>query len=69
MGERIMTKENNIKFQAALLQSSPNSKPIKFNPEGGGEIVFEFDSSQKESIKKFIGRDQVIFEMTAKEVH
>ena len=63
-----MSKDKTIKFQAALLQSSPNSKPIKFNPEGGGEIIFEFDSSQREAIQKFIGRDQVIFEMIAREV-
>jgi hypothetical protein len=67
-GGGIMAKEKNIKFQAALLQSSPNSKPIKFNPEGGGEIVLEFDASQKENIKKFIGMDQVIFEFSVKEV-
>jgi hypothetical protein len=63
-----MSKDKLIKFQAALLQSSPNSKPIKFNPEGGGEIIFEFDASQKENIKKFIGRDQVIWEFTGKEI-
>ena len=62
-------QKQSIKFQAALLQSSPNSKPIKFNPEGGGEIVFEFDASQAESIKKFIGKDQVIWEFVGKEVN
>ena len=61
-------KINTIKFEAALLQSSPNSKPIKINPEGGGEIIFEFDASQLENIKKFMGRDQTIWEFIAKEV-
>ena len=64
-----MKKNDTIKFHAALLQSSPNSKPIKINPEGGGEIVLEFDASQLENIKKFMGRDQIIWEFIAREVN
>lgn len=53
-----------IIFEAALKQSTPGAKPIKFGPEGEAEIIFETDASQMEQIKKLIGQYGCTFKIT-----
>lgn len=62
-----MKKKNNtsaITFEAALKQSTPGAKPIRFGPEGEAEIIFEADASQVEQVKKLVGQFGVTFKIT-----
>jgi len=53
-----------IEFEAALQQSTPGAKPIKFGPEGDSTITFEADASQMNEIKKLVGQYGVIFKIS-----
>jgi len=54
-------------FEAALQQSTPGAKPIKFGPEGDGNITFEFPDSESSKVQKLIGKAGVTFKISIEE--
>lgn len=53
-----------VKFRAALQQSTPSAKPIKFGPDGDGNITLEFPASDSGEIQKLIGTAGIIFDVS-----
>ena len=57
-------KKSICQFEAALKQSTPGARPVKFGAEGDSTIEFEVDASQAAEIKKLVGLSGVVFKIT-----
>jgi len=55
-------------FIAALKQSTPGAKPVKFGPDGEADISLEADAQQMKEVMKLVGRSEEVFNNRIEEV-
>jgi hypothetical protein len=55
-------------FIAALKQSTPGAKPVKFGPDGESDISLETDAQQMREVMKLVGRSAEVFKITIEEL-
>lgn len=53
-----------IQFEAALKQSTPGAKPLKFAPEGDCELTLEVPASEVVAMIRLVGLAGVTFRIT-----